>query len=273
MTLNEFEHYRAVQAVNFSTLKYMDLSPLHYLHATQTVIEDTPRLGLGRAVHTATLEPDMFPLSYVVYSGKARRGKEWEAFKAANADKTIVKRDEYALALACRDAIRTHPKAGPIVRAGGHIERGITWTDKATGLACKGRPDIDARMIWDVKSCATVDKRLFGKVAARMGYFRQLAFYRAGIKANGGGVKGCGIIAVEIKPPHDVAVFVADEGSLEVSDEKNAALLARVAECRASGQWPGRYPDEEELSLPAWEFSDEDQELTASVVADEEEAA
>ena len=34
-------------------------------------------------------------------------------------------------------------------------------------------------------------------------------------------------------------------------------LLARVAQCRASGEWPGQYPGETSLYLPAWAQQDE----------------
>jgi hypothetical protein len=264
----EFEQYRGVKAVNWSTLKHMRLSPLHYLHATRTVFEDTPRLGVGRAVHTATLEPDEFPLSYVVFGGKTRKGKEWDAFKAANSDKTILKRSEYATALKIRDAIRSHPTARKFLDAGGYIERSITWIDPATGLKCKGRPDIEGAAVVDIKTCQSVDERRFASLAARMGYFNQLAFYRAGVFAIREQIKPCVIIAAELAPPHDVGVFVVDDDSLALAEEENARLLKRVAECEAANEWPGRYPESRELTLPAWMWSEEEQELTARVIED-----
>jgi exodeoxyribonuclease VIII len=266
------ECYRASEAVNWSTLKFMRLSPLHYLWAAKNVREDTPRLGLGRAVHTAVLEPDDFPLSYAVFDGKQRRGKEWEAFKAANENKTIVKRSEYARALKIRDAILSHPVASCHLRAGGHVERAIRWTDEATGVECKGRPDLENEFVIDIKTCQSVEERRFASLAARMGYFNQLAFYRSGIATLTGVVKPCVIVAAEIEPPHDVGVFVIDEDSLGVAEEENARLLARVAECRASGEWPGRYQEQRSLSLPAWMWSDEDRELTARVIDDDDDS-
>ena len=47
-------------------------------------------------------------------------------------------------------------------------------------------------------------------------------------------------------------------------------LLKKLVECRAKNEWPGRYPEEEALLLPAWAAVNRDEVLTAEVV---EEAA
>jgi hypothetical protein len=205
-----------------------------------------------------------------VYDGKQRRGKEWDAFKGANAGKTILKRSEYRQALAIRDAVYAYPVARAYLNAGGFIERSITWTDEGTGLACKGRPDLEGAAIVDLKTCPSVDSRRFSGLAARMGYFNQAAFYRSGIATIRGQVKPCVIIAVELAPPHDVAVFPIQDDSLVLAEAENAILLKRVAECRVANEWPGRYPEPQEITLPAWMWADDEQELTARVIDDED---
>ena len=54
-----FESYQKLSAVNWSTLKNMKRSPLHYKHGLENSRPDTPRLAVGRAVHTAVFEPAM----------------------------------------------------------------------------------------------------------------------------------------------------------------------------------------------------------------------
>ena len=39
-------------------------------------------------------------------------------------------------------------------------------------------------------------------------------------------------------------------------------LLRRVAQCRETGQWPGRYQQEQLLSLPTWRFEDDETDAT-----------
>lgn len=255
-----FAEYLEIDAVNWSTLKEMRRSALHYRYGVEVPREDTVRFALGRGAHTAILEPDRFPLDYAVFDGERRAGKAWDAFKEAHASRTILKAEEYAKCLAMRDAVRRHPVAAPYLERG-RAEVSLTWTDPATGLPCKGRLDwesISKRAIVDIKTTSTVDARRFGALAARMGYHCQLAFYADGWAAALGDTPPVVIIAVEADPPHDVGVFVVDADALYAGSEECAELLAKVAACRRTGQWHGRYTEEQVLRLPAWVFADDE---------------
>ena len=253
------EKYDAIEAVHWTALKEMRKSALHYRYREGTPLEDTPRLMLGRAVHTAVLELERFLLDYALFEGERRAGKVWDAFEAQHAGKTILKRPEYELCLAMRRAVMEHPVAAPYL-AKGRPEHVVTWTDEATGLACKARPDWICDVpgkaaLLDLKTTSTVDATLFGSNVARMGYYAQLAFYRQGLVANGLPM-AAKIVAVEAAPPHDVAVFDAAE-ALHAGDEEVAELLAAIAGCRESGAWPGRYGAAEQvLHLPAWFYTE-----------------
>lgn len=252
-----FDDYRALDAVNWSTLKEMRRSPRHYRHREQSPREDTPRLGLGRATHTAVFEPDRFLLDYAVWEGD-RRGKAYAAFCEQHPSQTILKTAEYETCLAMRDAVRSHPIAGPLLTPPGEAEKVLTWIDAATGLPCKGRIDWwRPGLLCDLKTTATLDARMFAGTVYRMGYHGQAAFYRAGLAANGLDAPPMRIIAVEASAPHDVAVFLLDDDAHWRGEVEVAELLARVAAGRFSNQWPGAYPEEAALSLPAWSFVDE----------------
>jgi hypothetical protein len=254
----DFAEYLKIDAVNYSTLKEMRKSALHYHYRINHPREDSTRLALGRASHTAVFEPDRFALDYAVWSGDRRAGKAWDEFCAAHRSQTIIKLDEYATCLAIRDAVRAHPVAGPLLAAG-KPEQTITWTDERTGLPCKARLDwrtSDPAVLADLKTTFDIDADRFASTVARMGHHVQLAFYRRGCRANGidPSVK---IIAVEATPPHEVAVFAVDEDTLYAGDEECDDLLSRVAAGRFSGLWPGRYLEEQSLILPAWAFNEE----------------
>jgi PDDEXK-like domain of unknown function (DUF3799) len=266
------EEYEQIDAVNWTTLKAMRQSPKHYRYHAAHPTEDTAAMAMGRAVHTAVLEPDRFPLDYAVWKGDRRAGKEWEAFRAANADRTILRADEYAYCLEIRDAVRAHPVAKHLLEAG-EAEKTILWTDDATGLACKGRIDwLNGIGLCDLKTTADLDPLRFGATAARMGYHCQLAFYRRGLAANGvqAPVK---IMAVEKSAPYDTAVFTLDEDTLYAGDEEVSELLRRVVECRAANAWPGRFGDgEAPLTLPAWAFPAAEEGLPNGLTFSAEEA-
>lgn len=255
-----FDEYRSIDAVNFSTLKFMAESPLHYRDAVENQRKATSAQDVGTAEHCMILEPDQFPPRYVVWTGGRRAGKDWDAFEASNLDKTIIKQDEYALCVAMHDAVHAHPAAGPIFGSGGEAEKTITWTDPETGIACKARIDWLCGSIVDLKTTKSANPRQFAASAARYRYHAQLAWYRWGVEcATGLAEWPCQIVAVESSRPHDVVVYTIDELTLGAGLDECRGLLRRVAECRASGKWPGRYEGETTLNLPNWAFdSDED---------------
>lgn len=257
--MSPFDAYTAIEAVNFSSLKYMKTSPLKYKHVLDNGVDDTVLFGIGRAIHCATLQPERLELDFAVFDGKRRQGKAWDAFEAEHADKTILRRDEWDDALATAKKVMENPIASEWLNLSkALIERPITWRDEATGLLCKGRPDAVHSAVVDMKSTATIDGRIFLSQATRLGYFGQLAFYRRGYRALTKMNLPCAIVAVELDAPHDVGVFVVDEDSLRVADEEITRLLAKVAECRKSGKWPGRYDKAQSLVMPDWARGEKD---------------
>lgn len=267
--MDDFKQYVEIEAVNWSSLKHMKRSPMHYAHALKAANVDTVARAQARASHTAVLEAERFLLDYVVFKGKTRRGKAWDAFKGENSDKTIVKRVEVENAIAIRKSIMAYEPAKRLL-ASGVAEQTLRWIDPATGIPCKGRPDFvnyDLRAIVDLKTTNDIDARSFARQAAQLLYHFQLAFYRRGLEVITGKTFDPKIIAVESNAPHDRAVFPVDEDALQSADMEIDGLLARVAECRASGVWPGRYPDEETLYLPSWALNlDGTEALTVTVL-------
>lgn len=254
-----FSDYAAIDAVNWSTLREMQRSPLHYLNRLSTPRVDTPAMRFGRAVHTSVLEPDRFPLDWAVYDGR-RAGKDWEAFKAAEgvAGRDILNAAEYETCLCVRNAVWGNRDARRRVR-GCEYETSATWRDSETGLLCKARLDAvnhrrGRRRIIDLKTTSSIDAREFSRTAYNLGYFEQLAFYRRPVLARARKDDDCPvyIIAVEAAAPHDVGVFRLDEVSLGIADDNVQRLLWRVRECREAGEWPGRYEGEQLLQMPPW---------------------
>ena len=254
-----FDRYRALDAVNWSSLKWMRESPLAYRYHLSAPNDDTPSRLLGRAVHTLVLEPQRFDEEYAVFEGERRAGPEWKAFQAANADRSIVKAGELDEHRAMAAAVRAHPLAAPYFD-GALFEDSIRWNDETTGLLCKARLDWyipGTRTLCDFKT-GPIDERVFKSLAIRMGYDCQLSHYRAGLRANGHEVDTIAIVVAEPKPPYDVAVFMPDDVLMDRADAEVKALLARVKACTDSGVWPGRYDAPVVLGLPDWILNDTD---------------
>jgi len=254
-----YAEYAKIAAINWSVLREMRRSPRHYRYRLENPREDTTGLAIGRATHTAILEPERFALEYAVFEGKRRAGKEWDAFEAEHAGRTILKASEFAEVLAMRDAVREHPIAHARL-SNGLPEETVTWTERINGvdLACKARPDYIGASIVDLKTTKDAGSNAFGRTSARFGYHCQLAWYRRGVRAAMGRELAMHLVAVESEAPHDVAVYRIGDDALYAADEEINELLERVAACRITDRWPGALELENELSLPSWVYGDQE---------------
>ena len=253
-------------AVNWSTLKTIGVSPKHYLHTLATPRPDTEALQLGRVTHCAVLEPERLASRYVVepafhkgmndetaigkgYAGGKQAAAAWRATVPDTAE--VVPSDLYERAILMRDAIRLDPVCS-LYATGGRTEYRIEWTDHATGIQCRGRVDHVNGCLADLKttrSLVTCERDV-----ARFGYHAQLAWYSDGLDAAGIERDGppC-LLFVESVAPFDVLVLTFTEDDLAVGRRVYRAALNRLAECRASGSWPGVSGGRaRRIVLPAW---------------------
>lgn len=243
-----FDDYRNVRALNWSTLKAMSDSPLHYKHYLNTPRTDTPALATGRAVHTAVLEPDFFDEEFVVRPDDVDlRTKAGKAWKASVEGRTVVPSSVLEIA----DAVHRHDQATAVL-ARTEPEYTVRWTHD--GMDCKGR--IDALADNRVVDLKTTSKPLcdFGVHAARYMYHGQLAYYLDGALTAGVCRPGASvyIVAVETAPPYDVGVFLMSAGEIAAGRALYTSLIDQLRSCMDSDMWPGRYPTLTPLSLPQW---------------------
>jgi exodeoxyribonuclease VIII len=249
-------NYAEINAVNWSTLSVMDRSPLHYRYALEHPREDTDALQFGRAVHCLILEPDLYRDRYAVWTGADRRtraGKEaWLAFQDELDGRTVLDSDTADAAHNAAMAALGVPSVRNLL-LGASVEHTITWTDPVTHIDCKGRLDAlrSPGRVVDIKTSRDISPKRFASAAAALRYHGQLAFYHDGAGCTDSNTPV--IVAVESKPPHDVAVY--DCGLWLVPGRAlYRRLLDRLAECRRTDTWPGMVPEPMELDLPPWAY-------------------
>jgi hypothetical protein len=266
--------YDGIDAVNISRLLLLRTSPLHFRAAQKRI---TKPMSLGTAAHCATLEPDRFGERFAMWVGthpegakdskgkdcsgkkRIRSGKEWEAFEAGCEimGQTVLTESEHKDALAIAQAVHSDPLAHSFLEFG-KPERVLTWTDKRTGIACKGRTDWDYQaprleLIVDLKTAADVTPFRFLSAAARLGYHVRMAWYADGYQAITGRFPRVMVIAVESAPPHDVVCYELDDEVLAIGREEYGRLLDTLVDCRRSGQWPGIGGGTlQRFALPKW---------------------
>jgi len=250
--------YHDLDAVGKSDLDLIAKSPAHYRFAER---EETDALRLGSAVHCAVLEPDRFAADYVIappMDHRTKAGKEqWAEFEAANAGKTMLNRDEGALALRLAEAVRAHPRA-QVLLAAGQPEVSALWSDPDLGVRCRARYDwlTPEGLVLDLKTTQNASAAAFAKAVATFRYHVQHAWYLDGYhQATGDLPLGFIFIAVEKTPPYAVALYELDGEAADYGRLLARRDLARYATARDLDVWPG-YPEEiQPLSLPRWAFN------------------
>lgn len=254
-----YADYAAIDAINWSRLKALRVSPLQFLHElTNPPSFDAAHFRIGTATHCRVLEPQEFDSRYVLFKG-TRRGKAWDAAKAhAEAARvTVLNEDEAQAALGAAAAVVTNPHAASILSAGLR-EVSITWEDEVTHFDCKGRIDFAGDHMVDLKTAARIDPRSFAAQAARLGYHAQFAFYLDGLRANGlASDKPPVLIAVQSSMPHDVIVYLMPPHVIEAGRREYRRLLAKLYDCTEADRWPGVAPNGPVVfELPKWAYDD-----------------
>lgn len=228
--------------------------------------ETTEAMAFGTAWHTAFLEPELFPLKYVLWDKKdekgvpkRRAGNEWKAFEAANADKTILRTEDYANCLGMAKTLQAHPEVVKLFRRGPENEATLIWIDKITNLACKARIDAfvedEAPTCGDLKSTASANPEAFKhKSLVQFGYDVQAGHYCSGVYhlLNPSVPPNFLIAASEKKRPWDCCFMEIQKRTMRVGWIRARAALDIYARCVRTGEWPSYPQDIIPLDAPEW---------------------
>ena len=283
----EFEEYESINALNWSSLKHMAVSPMAYRWALDHPRKDTPALLLGRAVHCAVLEPEVYRDRYLVpeekrcattkkdgercshsalpfadHCGVHKGQAEADAFAADHPGVEVLTADQGETVEACVASVRAHHDVSDLLE-GCTTEQVVTWTDPGTGVACKGRIDaLTPRTVIDLKT--TRELARFEQDAARLLYHAQVAWYLDGARAAGvvDPSARAWIVAVETVGPYDCGPLEVAGADLDAGREVYRRLLDTWVSCRDTGDWYGRIPVGRRLELPRWAPGFEPEEVS-----------
>lgn len=238
-------------------------SPKHYWHKyinpNRERAEPTAAMIMGTAVHTAVLEPDLFPSEVIESPEFDRRTKvgkaEYEAFQAAHKGRIVLAPEDYAKCLAIRDAVHMHPVAGGLLQ-GGQAEQSFYAIDKETGELIKCRTDYmhnSGAMIVDLKTTEDASPNGFGKSAANFRYPIQTSWYNGVLDAAfGEHPQDWVFLAVEKNPPYAVGIYFMEPDILARAEIAARRDFLRIVEHRRSGDWPDYGVSPMPLALPGW---------------------
>lgn len=258
-----FEWYQKnLEGINQSFLKLLKSCPQKFKHALSAPREDTGALAMGRAIHTAALQPELFNKEFLCLPEIDRRTtkgrEEYAALCASNPDKTILKAAEFNKALEIATEIRSNRHAMRLLE-GAFKELSVDWTDKATGIQCKARLDAyneDIGTVVDIKTTIDASPQGFARKLYGYGYNRQAAWYLESLKAHNEAAHHFVFIAVEKEPPYSIGLYRLSDEAIRLSRSENEALLRKYAECLRTDSWPGYTDGVEDISIPQYGVTD-----------------
>lgn len=252
--LSREEYDLLEERANYSRLKHFDRSPAHFRHASEHPDHgDTDARKVGRCLHLAIFEPDVFETDVVTWEGGDRRGREWKAFSVANARREILTVAEAATVTAMARSVRENPDVARYLEAG-EAEITALWRDRVTGRDCKARLDWIAGLgaLLDLKSARDASPKGFGRQAHGLHYHTQAAFYTDAVHAITGVLLPFLTIAVENTAPFISQLYVVPREAIDAGRRLYRIWLAQLDECTRTGRWPGYSDGPLELQLPRW---------------------
>lgn len=206
--------------------------------------EEKDYYDVGSAVHCKMLEGERFYDSFTVVPEniKQRRGKEWEAFKAINEDKIILKRNDWKTAHdMSQAALLRHGQ----YFTGGKAETSYWKKDVETGLIIKARLDYRiGNIAVDLKTAANANPDKFMNTRS---YFIQDAMY-----TDVTGVDEFVFVVVEKEAPYLSFVGRYNDEDKYLAYQVYRDSLRKLKVCLETGHWLG-YADQHEiveLSIP-----------------------
>lgn len=231
-------------------------------------------MRVGRAAHMLALEPQRFRQTYVVmpeFTGYTQAGElstrskeakdkraNWMAEQAPGAE--FVTAEELKHLVGMCDALLLHPQAKSMFE-GGILEKCGYYRDPITGLKCRIKPDcVDPSIngLFDFKTARDVSHRKFASAVNSHRYDIQLVKYAYG----SGQILGrrpdiLGWVAVEKKPPYEVAVWQMGPMTQERAERHYRQSLDGIAEAIRTNTFEFRQREAEILEISNWDLQEE----------------
>jgi hypothetical protein len=217
---------------------------------------------LGNAVHAQVLGEghDIVEVDFPNYlKGDARAVRD-AAYAAGKVPLLPKERDQVD---AMAEAIRRHPLAGPLFAPGtGIAERSLYWTDPATGVRCRVRPDWlkqlpGLTLAVDLKTTKDANPEAVSRAIRDYSYHQQDALYTDGIWAalQPEDVRFIFVFISKI-PPYLITVRELTDQDRDIGRARNERALRIYADCLARDEWPdwtGPVTEIPQIGMPTWD--------------------
>lgn len=243
-------------------------SPAHAKHRAENPSKDTSSRAFLRAVHCLALTPGLFADDFAVCTMRRdKRTKAYQAFLAEHVGKSILTVSEHERAQLIADTLRTHPLlVAALAHPDAQPEVAFAWEDPIVGHS-KGRADLVIPFVLtlDLKTYRSDDPRRVANDVCGNAWDVQAAWYERGFQAATGvdmtDAARITVVAVEGTGDYEglvtVGWFEHSASMCAVGDARLAKALDTIAQCRASGEWPSKCPEDGAvIDPPRWAIID-----------------
>lgn len=275
-----FDEYLAIDAASNSRLNDMRRSASFCKWRMDHPSGESEWMKLGSAAHCALLEPEHFDDRYThrpivlkddgtPWSVTAKAYKE-EAARIEAMGLTILTDEQYEMARSVGHTVRSTEAGKRILDRLTHTElTAVAEVRDSTGTPqlAKVRPDLvcaDAGLLIEFKTTRSADSQSFSRTIYNYGYHRAAALYRDVLEAAGMPIQAHAFIVMETEAPYLTRFYSLSESAVKMGREQYQMILARYAECKASGVWPGPPEFVVPIDLPIFAYNQHEQEMAQS---------
>lgn len=276
------DQYRAIEALSATDAKVAYKNPREYEAQCISFTRPRPDFSTKRQVVTGTVVHEVllekrhvtelvthYPADCLNKAGGliAKRANEFRELMASQGI-IAVKDDQFKQIVSVCNAVMDHDLGQLIGRDDIVFEQPIFWTDSASGIDCKARPDFvyedeDAVLCYDLKVTESVHPSQWMRLANNLMYWLQDAHYSSGLAHITGKPVRFVFWVVESCWPHRIARYEYDPISRERSGEAYARFMADLSRRLDENDWSESWESEiNMLQLNPWDVNaDEEGEL------------
>lgn len=242
------------------------LKEFHWFQTGRIQQEDKPHFDFGNAFELALFDKSGFDKSVAIQQTEAWKNKALAEKPELKVPKlsAAYKREADSFEILNRGKMYTIPDVGTdsfetieemlsscyqdemVQRLIENTEYQLSlfWTDKATGLNLKTRPDICQRkknIVVNVKTCVDGSPKAFSKDLANHEYPLQACLEILGCLATGvmETVDNYFWLVVEKNPPYNATIYEFDQGDMKASMDELEYLCNKVKNAHDANLWPG----------------------------------
>ena len=254
--LTDGEYFGEKDFLNFSLIKELLKSPLHFQTARVTPKEATPAMKLGSTIHCALLEPLRFANEYLEEPELDKRTKEYKEFAVKNTDKFLYSKKDVKPIIEKLEAIKkennteAYPSLLRVLNQKTTNENAIFWDN----FKCKiDAYDEETKTLVDIKTTSDASPEAFQRTIFNSAYSLQLAHYAKGLMSTGKEVKEYKIIAIQTTAPYDVVEYELPLDVMDYSFQKLQEVYDKLENVLIFDDHTGTNNGEVvQVELPKW---------------------